>query len=72
MSGYCRKDLDQKLKMAYSEARKTKYWLKLLNDILGLTLGDCFIKDCEEILRSLTPVLNPDKASNLKFLTTNS
>jgi four helix bundle protein len=59
MGGSSRKDFVQKLRIAYREARKTKYWLRLLkhSDLLETKLADSLIEDCNEILRILTTIL---------------
>ncbi len=60
IGGSSKKDFIQKLRIAYREARETKYWLRLLkhSDLLETKLADSVISDCEEILRILTAILN--------------
>ena len=63
IGGSSRKDFINKLQIAYKEARETKYWLRLLNEgeIIDKKLADSFLKDCEEILKILTAILNSSK-----------
>ena len=51
------------MQIAYKEARETKYWLRLLkeSEVIDKKLADSFLKDCEEILRILTAILNLSK-----------
>ena len=58
-----RKDFINKLKIAYKEARESRYWIRLLrgSGILENKLADSFIKDCEEILKILTAILNSSR-----------
>jgi four helix bundle protein len=60
VGGASRKDFINKLQTPYKEARETKYWLRLLKDgkLLETKLSDSFLKDCEEIVRILTSILN--------------
>ena len=46
------------------EARETKYWLRLLKEgeLIDKKLAASFLKDCEEILKILTAILNSSKA----------
>lgn len=61
-----RKDFINKLQIAYKEARETKYWLRLLKDseLVEKKLAESFLKDCEEILKILTTILNSSKGGN--------
>ena len=63
IGGSSRKDLVHKLEIAYKEARETRYWLRLLkgSSLLENILADSFLKDCEEIIRILTAILNSSK-----------
>ena len=63
VGGSSRKDFINKLQTAYKEARETKYWLRLLKDskLIERKLSDSFLKDCEEIIRILTSILNSSK-----------
>jgi len=65
VGGSSRKDFINKLQTAYKEARETKYWLRLLKDskLIERKLSDSFLKDCEEIIRILTSILNSSKGS---------
>jgi four helix bundle protein len=66
IGGASRKDFINKLQVAYKEARETRYWLRLLHDgdILEKKLADSFIKDCEEIIKILTTILNSSKGGS--------
>jgi len=66
VGGSSRKDFINKLQTAYKEARETKYWLRLLKDskLIERKLSDSFLKDCEEIIRILTSILNSSKGSS--------
>lgn len=63
VGGSSKKDFINKLQIAYREARETRYWLRLLKDveILDKKLAESFIKDCEEIIKILTAILNSSK-----------
>ena len=63
VGGASRKDFINKLQIAYKEGRETRYWLRLLMDseILEKKLADSFLKDCEEIIKILTVILNSSK-----------
>jgi four helix bundle protein len=63
IGGSSRKDFINKLQIAYREARETRYWLRLLRDgeIIDKKLAESFLKDCEEILKILTAILNSSK-----------
>ena len=54
------------MQIAYKEARETKYWLRLLKEgeLIDKKLADSFLKDCEEILKILTAILNSSKSSS--------
>ena len=64
--GSSRKDFINKMQIAYKEARETKYWLRLLKggELIEKKLAESFLKDCEEILKILTAILNSSKGSN--------
>jgi four helix bundle protein len=66
IGGSSRKDFINKLQIAYREARETSYWLRLLRDgqLLEKKLAESFLKDCEEIIKILTAILNSSKRSN--------
>lgn len=66
VGGSSRKDFINKLQIAYREARETRYWLRLLRDgeIMEKKLAESFLKDCEEIIRILTAILNSSKGRN--------
>ena len=65
IGGASRKDFINKMQIAYKEARETKYWLRLLNEgeLIDKKLAESFLKDCEEILKILTAILNSSKVS---------
>ena len=62
-----RKDFVHKLEIAYKKARETTYWLRLLkgNSLLENKLAESFIKDCEEIIKILTAILNSSKTQQI-------
>ena len=66
VGGASRKDFINKMQIAYKEARETKYWLRLLKEgaLIEKKLADSFLKDCEEILRILTSILNSSKGNS--------
>jgi len=51
------------MQIAYKEARETKYSLRLLKEaeLIDKKLADSFLKDCEEIPKILTAILNSSK-----------
>jgi four helix bundle protein len=53
MGGSSKKDLKQKLRIAYREARETSYWLRLLkeSELLEPKLAESILADCTEIIR---------------------
>ena len=63
--GSSRKDFKAKLDIAYKEARETHYWIKLLRDssILENELANSLCRDCEELLKLLTAIINTLKAN---------
>ena len=63
IGGSSRKDFINKMQIAYKEARETKYWLRLLKggELIEKKLTESFLKDCEEILKILTAILNSSK-----------
>jgi four helix bundle protein len=63
VGGSSRKDFINKLQIAYREARETRYRLRLLRDgeIMEKKLAESFLKDCEEIIKILTAILNSSK-----------
>jgi four helix bundle protein len=67
VGGSSRKDFINKLQIAYREARETRYWLRLLRDgeIIEKKLAESFLKDCEEIIKILTAILNSSKGGKL-------
>src|SRR5688572_1048006 len=67
LGGASRKDFINKMQIAYKEARETRYWLRLLNEggLIEKKLAESFLKDCEEILRILTAILNSSKGGSV-------
>jgi four helix bundle protein len=67
IGGSSRKDFVHKLEIAYKEARETRYWLRLLkgSSLLENKLAESFIKDCEEIIKILTAILNSSKTQQI-------
>ena len=62
-----RKDFIYKLEIAYKEARKSRYWIRLLrgNGLIEIKLAESFLKDCEEIMKILTAILNSTKSKRI-------
>jgi four helix bundle protein len=60
VGGSSKKDFVYKLKIAYKEARETRYWLRLLlaTGVIDDRMASSLITDCEEILKILTAILN--------------
>jgi len=58
-----RKDFIHKMSISLKEANETKYWLDLIHagDIITEKLYWSFAKDCDEILKLLTAILNSSK-----------
>src|ERR1700761_7122994 len=56
IGGSSKKEFVHKLRIAYKEARETRYWLRLFKEsnLIEEKLADSFIKDCEELLKILT------------------
>ena len=67
IGGSSRKDFVHTLEIAYKKARETTYWLRLLkgNSLLENKLAESFIKDCEEIIKILTAILNSSKTQQI-------
>ena len=67
IGGSSRKNFVHKLEMAYKEGRETRYWLRLLkgSSLLKNKLAESFIKDCEEIIKILTAILNSSKTQQI-------
>ena len=66
VGGASRKDFINKLQIAYKEARETKFWLRLLKEgeLIDKKLADPFLKDCEELLKILSAILNSSKGGS--------
>lgn len=58
-----RKDFIQKLRIAYREARETKYWIRLISEakLLEIKMADSLLIDLDEILKILTSIINSSK-----------
>jgi four helix bundle protein len=58
--GSSKRDFKAKFEISYREARETKFWLNLLRDteLLEAKLANSLIKDCDELLKLLTAILN--------------
>ena len=67
IGGSSRKDFIYKLEIAYKEAREARYWIRLLrgSSIIENELADSFLKDCEEIMKILTAILNSSKRKQI-------
>ncbi len=65
LGGSSRKDFKAKLDIAYKEARETGYWIRLLRDskILDSKLANSLYKDCEELIKLLTAIINTLKST---------
>jgi four helix bundle protein len=61
--GFSDKDFIAKLQISYKEARETHYWLRILRDTdyLSQEQAASLIKDCEELLKIITAILNTMK-----------
>ncbi len=66
IGGSSTKDFINKLQIAYKEARETQYWLRLLSDteILEKKLAESFLKDCVEIIKILTAIINSSRVGS--------
>jgi four helix bundle protein len=58
IGGSSRKDFINKLQATYKESRETRYWD---GKFVERKLAESFIRDCEEIKRILTTILNSSK-----------
>ena len=67
IGGSSGKDFIHKFEIAYREARESKYWLKLFmeGNWIENKIAIPFIKDCEEIIKILTAILNSSKSKKL-------
>ena len=67
IGGSSGKDFIHKLEIAYRETRESKYWLKLFmeGNWSENKIAISFIKDCEEIIKILTAILNSSKSKKL-------
>jgi four helix bundle protein len=67
IGGSSRKDFIHKLGISYKEARETRYWIRLLKEscLLENELAESFLKDCEEIMKILTAILNASKRKQI-------
>ncbi len=62
------KDFQNKLSIAYKEARETRYWLKLLfsGKYINEKLFSSFINDVDELCKILGSIIKTLKSKNLK------
>jgi four helix bundle protein len=60
MGASSRKDFVHKLRIAYREARESRYWIRLLKEsgLLEEKLASSILTDCEEINRILIAIIN--------------
>lgn len=58
-------DMVHKLSIAIKECSETRYWLNLLNkaDFIDKNLHLSLLKDCEELMKILTAIINKLKGS---------
>lgn len=56
-SAQSHRDFIAKMSIAFKEANETKYWIKLLNRS-NYIKNQSILKDCEEIIKILTTILN--------------
>jgi four helix bundle protein len=65
IAGASRRDFRAKLTIAHKEARETRYWIKLLRDsrLLDQKLAESLHKDCEELIKLLTSIINTLKSN---------
>jgi four helix bundle protein len=63
IGGSSKKDFIQKFRIAFREARETRYWLNLLKEteLLEANLADSLREDCDELLRIITAIINSAK-----------
>ena len=63
-----RMDFIHKLSIANKEANETLYWLRLLkdSDIISEKPALSMIKDCTEIIKLLTSIINTTKRTHVK------
>ncbi|HLL60850.1 MAG TPA: four helix bundle protein [Candidatus Nitrosocosmicus sp.] len=66
IGGQSKKDFISKMSIAYKETRETYYWIRLLQDsnMLDITEVSIIRKDCEELLRIFTKILQSAKLTN--------
>jgi len=68
IQGESRMDFIHKLSIANKEANETLYWLRLLkdSDIISEKPALSMIKDCTEIIKLLTSIINTTKRTHVK------
>lgn len=68
IGGTSTKDFQNKLSIAYKEARETRYWLKLLfsGKYINEKLFSSFINDVDELCKILGSIIKTLKSKNLK------
>lgn len=66
IGGTSKRDFQNKLSIAYKEARETRYWLKLLycGKFVNVKIFDSFINDIDEICRILGTIIKTLKLRN--------
>jgi four helix bundle protein len=66
LGGSSIRDFKAKLQIAYKEARETCYWIRLLRDsnIIENRLANSLLKQCEELVKLLTSILNKLKSTS--------
>lgn len=69
IGGQTKKDFITKMNIAYKEARETYYWLRLLKDAgrLEKNLAESFLKDAEELKKTLASIVKSSKGGLLLF-----
>ncbi|MCE1164936.1 MAG: four helix bundle protein [Bacteroidetes bacterium] len=68
IGGVSRKDFQNRLAIAYKEARETNYWLRLLRDVHFLTqeMFDSLNKDCDEVTRIIFSIIRTSRDNDIK------
>lgn len=60
-----RKEFIAKIKIAYKEAKETRYWIRLLNDTdyIDQNTFQSIIADCDELLKIIVSILKSTKSN---------
>ncbi len=63
LGSYSRKEFSAKMSIAYKEARKTKYWIRLLADTLNFKAGlmQSLTDDVDELIRITGSIIKTSK-----------